>query len=88
MCLSVNMWRWLVALLTSFDRTVRLDREFEFMRADIEAIRCKRGLFSTGIIVEHRKADYPPFFLYWPLRYAALRDELRRQGYDVIDSAR
>lgn len=60
---------------------------FEFARAEVRQLRRKRGLFSSGMVIEHAKSDYPPFILFWTFRYNKLAETLRRLGYDVEDAA-
>jgi hypothetical protein len=59
---------------------------FEFERREVVKIRRKRGLLSTGVVVEHNKPEYPPLIVFWTLDYENLCQELRRRGYDVIDA--
>jgi hypothetical protein len=64
------------------------DLAFDLEKAELQAIRRRRGLFSVGAQFEHRKADYPPFLLFWTFRQKTLFGELRRLGYNVLDSPR
>jgi hypothetical protein len=70
--LSVSFWKW--------------KRSFDFERVEVRQIRRKRGLFSVGVVVEHRKPEYPPFILFWTFRYEILCGALRRLGYEVAET--
>ena len=61
---------------------------FVFTRAELTRIKKKKGIlpFSTGIIFEHTNSSYPPFILFWTLRYARLRAELLRFGFSIAES--
>jgi hypothetical protein len=65
-----------------------LNTTFEFEKAELEAILRRRGLFSISAQFHHRKAEYPPFILFWTFREKTLVAELRRMGYDVMGSPR
>jgi hypothetical protein len=85
---TVKMWPWLHSIAASLSRFVELDCAFAIERTEIDALRRRRFLYSTGLTIEHRKADFPAYFVYWPFSYSGLRDELRRLGYDVTDARR
>ena len=61
-------------------------RTFAFERSQIQSISKKRGLISTGIVIEHSNAEYPPFILFWTFRYEALKEQLEAVGYSVIEA--
>ncbi len=44
---------------------------FRFVRRDIRALRRTRGAFSTGLRIEHDRADYPPWILLWTFQYGS-----------------
>jgi hypothetical protein len=62
------------------------DLTFDLEKAELLAVRRRRGLFSVGVQFEHRKGGYPPFLLFWTFRQKALFRELRRLGYNIVDS--
>ena len=61
-------------------------RTFAFECSKIRSIRKKRGLVSTGIVIEHCNAEYPPFILFWTFRYETLKDQLEAVGYSVTEA--
>jgi hypothetical protein len=84
---------WPFARITGSPERVRLTvkclnlvKSFDLEKHDITAIRKVRGWLSTGIRFEHRKAEYPPFLLFWMTRKSPLVAELRRMGYDVAEN--
>jgi len=60
---------------------------FDLEKSELQAIRKRHGLFSVGVQFEHRKGDYPPFLLFWTFREKTLFGELRRLGYNVLDTS-
>jgi hypothetical protein len=60
-------------------------QSFEFRRGDILSMRRLKGLFSTGVRIEHAKPEYPPFDVFWTLRYSVLKARLIELGYDVLE---
>ncbi len=56
-----------------------------FKKREINGIRRQGVLFGLGIVIEHRKMDYPPFILFWTFRYRRLKAELERLGYTVLN---
>ena len=62
-----------------------LQKTFAFAKSEITAIRKKHGLFSVGVIVEHQKQEYPPFFLFWTFHYSTLKRHLEQLGFQVAE---
>ncbi len=62
------------------------DVTIELAKTDVTAVRRKRALFSAGALFEHRNADAPSRIVFWTFGWKALVGELRRFGYDVMDS--
>lgn len=62
-------------------------RVFEFSHQEIKSIRRKQVLGSEGIVINHTKAEYPPFVLFWSFRYPALKAALAKLGYAISDDA-
>ena len=63
-------------------------RVFEFSRQEIKSIRRKRGIWSIGIVIDHTKAEYPPFILFWTFNYSTLKQALTNLGYNVSDDGK
>jgi len=42
-----------------------------------------RGVFSTGLQIEHSIPRRPPFVVFWTFGFAELKQELERYGYTV-----
>lgn len=61
-------------------------KTFALKRSQIKSIRKNRGLISTGIVIEHFNAEYPPFILFWTFRYEALKEQLEAVGHSVIET--
>ena len=65
-----------------------MKNDFDFRKADIVGIRRKKSIlpFSTGIVIEHNKSNYPQFVLFWTFSYQRLKTELTRLGFAVAEN--
>jgi hypothetical protein len=87
-------YTWPFAKLTATSNAISItvslgrlwSKTFSFERASIRSIVRKRGLWSVAIQIIHTASDYPPFMLFWTFRFARLRAELQRLGYEVSDA--
>lgn len=61
-------------------------RTFSFSKPEIRTMRWRRGLFSTGLQIEHVRSTYPPFILFWPSDRATLGRCLKDFGYAISPS--
>jgi len=61
-------------------------RTFALERSQIKSISKKRGLMSTGVVIEHSNAEYPPFILFWTFRYETLKEQLEAVGHCVLET--
>ncbi len=59
-------------------------KQFDFTRSDIRKLRRRSGVMSVGLLVEHSRAEYPQFILFWSLRFPTLKARLERLGYEVL----
>jgi hypothetical protein len=57
-------------------------RTFEFPREAIRQLHWRRGLFCSGVQIEHDIAGYPNFILFWPLG-SDLREDLGSFDYKL-----
>src|SRR5438445_5913331 len=58
-------------------------RRFTFPKSDIRALHWKRGLFSTGLQIEHAVKTYPPFISFWTFDRSSLGESLKDFGYEI-----
>jgi hypothetical protein len=58
-------------------------RRFTFTRSDVTALRPCSGIISSGVQIEHTKANYPPFILFWSFAPAILLADASAAGYPV-----
>jgi hypothetical protein len=58
-------------------------RRFTFTRSDVTALRPCSGIISSGVQIEHTKANYPPFILFWSFAPARLLADASAAGYPV-----
>jgi len=61
------------------------DLAFDFEKAELQALRRKRGWINVGLQCQHDKAGYPSLLVFWTLKPKILFSELRRLGYNVLD---
>ena len=61
---------------------------FSFTPVDLVGLRRKEGRlpFKTGIVFEHRNRAYPPFILFWTLKYRILKEALGDLGFSYHGS--
>jgi hypothetical protein len=62
-----------------------LNRLLVFPRSCIRRLSKYRGLFSTGLRIEHTLESFPAFIVFWDFGFPKLKSELARLGYDVED---
>jgi hypothetical protein len=67
---------------------VSTDQQFLFPKSEILRLQKRRGLFSTGLQIQHSIPRYSPFILFWTFRYAKLRKALNDLGYSVVENHR
>lgn len=60
-----------------------LGRELTFEKREIVSLRRHRGLFSTGLRIEHSRPDAPSFVVFWTANFAQLAEALSHFGYFV-----
>lgn len=89
-----SFWRsanytWPLARLEIEPDKLRLStffgRTFLFEKSQIKSLSMYGGLFffSTGLLIEHSVADYPPFIVFWTFSFDGVKTELVRNGYEV-----
>jgi len=61
--------------------------EYSFKPESIRRLSKHRGLFSTGMRIEHAVPSYPLFLVFWTFRFHALKQRLTEMGYKVEDES-
>jgi hypothetical protein len=56
---------------------------YDFPRDQITQLTTRRGLFSRGLRIEHRVAEYPPYITFWTFAFQTLYDALTGAGFPV-----
>lgn len=64
---------------------VVLGREYVFEGSQVQSLARYRGLFSTGLRIEHSRRDVPSWVVFWTTNYAKLAQALRQLGYRVTE---
>lgn len=64
-----------------------LGRRWVFPKASIRRLSKHRGLFSTGLRIEHTIDGYPEFLAFWTCQFGHLKEALEERGYAVSASA-
>ena len=62
---------------------VCLWRNWTFSKKSIRRLSKHRGLFSSGLRIEHDIALYPAFIVFWSMGFVELKSELEKSGYVV-----
>jgi hypothetical protein len=62
-----------------------LNRLFVFPRDKIRRLSKYRGLWSSGLRIEHMEGSFPQFIVFWSFNFTKLKSELMRLDYDVED---
>ena len=60
-----------------------LGSQHTFERAQVRSLSRYRGLFSTGLRIEHFCEDAPSFVVFWTTNYSHLAQALQQLGYSV-----
>ena len=60
-------------------------QRFTLKRHEVECLKTRRGLFSFGVQVEHRKREYPPFILFWSFSPKTLLSSAQGAGYRIAE---
>jgi hypothetical protein len=79
----IEIWRERVYLTAKLWKIV--DVKFDLEKSDVQAVRKRRGLFSIGVVFEHKKDGYPSLLLFWTSNPDTLIEELQRLDYRVLD---
>lgn len=77
---------WPLATLEATEEQLRLSavgREFVFHKSSIVRLCRHKGIFSTGLRIEHSVDDYPVPIVFWTFRFGRVREGLNALGYDV-----
>jgi len=83
--LSINA-SWPLAKLTVDETDLAvsvLGLTWVLPKNSIQSLRKYRGVFSTGLQIEHSIPRRPAFLVFWTFRFAELKQELERYGYIV-----
>jgi hypothetical protein len=81
---SVKTWAW-VASIWALDPTYQAQPVFDVEKSQINSIRKKRGLVSTGLAFQQANLEHPALIVFWTFHYRALSNALKHFGYDVIE---
>ena len=81
LCLSQDMIEITIRGLVSSPTVL------QFARSDIRGIRERKGLFSAGIQIEHKRCEYAPFVIFWTFDYSGLRNALKQRGFPLIEES-
>ena len=82
---SVNA-TWPLAKLTVRETTLSvsvLGLTWVLPRTSIRGLRKYRGVFSTGLQIEHSIPRRPAFVVFWTFRFAELKQALEQYGYTI-----
>ena len=84
--LDTNNATWPFAKIVVTRGKIKLkifSNEYELGKDEIIELREYRGLFSKGILIEHKRADYPEHMAFWTLNFKKLKQGIEVLGYTV-----
>ena len=58
-------------------------KKYEIEKGKINSIKRYRGLFSTGLKIEHSKNEMPEHLIFWTFSFNKLKQALEEIGYSV-----
>ena len=58
-------------------------KHWSFPKASVLRLSKHRGVFSTGLRIEHDLEGCEAFLVFWTFRFDRLRDELEQRGFQV-----
>jgi hypothetical protein len=62
-----------------------LGRDYTFSKSAIRSLSRHRGIFSTGLRIEHVEPSFPEFVVFWTFCFQKLKTQLESLGYPVRD---
>jgi hypothetical protein len=88
--LSLNFSAPFGAIAVTRDGTLRIEikfplfrRSYFLKRENVITVRPYKGIFSTGLKIEHRIQELPPYIVFWTSQWRELQEHLRILGYEV-----
>lgn len=85
---------WPFATLSATDEVLRvsvLGRDYSFPKSSIRSLRKHRGIFSTGLHIDHTQPSAPEFIVFWASLFfwtsgfKKLKTGLESLGYEIDD---
>ena len=58
-------------------------RRFTFARTEVRVLRPCNGMLSFGVQIEHTKAKYPPFIVFWSFTVDRLLADAESEGFPI-----
>ena len=77
---------WPFAKIVASREKVKLrvfSKEYEFEKNQIIGLREYNGIFSKGMIIEHKKKEYPHHIVFWTFSFKKIKKGLDSLGYYV-----
>ena len=85
---------WPFATLSATPDVLRLTclgRDYSFPKGSIRSLNRHRGIFSTGLRIEHTDSSFPEFVVFWASLFfwtsgfQKLKTQLQSLGYEIRD---
>ena len=77
---------WPFAKLTVTEEVILLQvfsKKYEIEKSAIDILKKHKGVFSTGLKIEHHKSEIPAQPIFWTFNFARLKQGLEQMGYKV-----
>jgi hypothetical protein len=62
-------------------------RRFSFARTEVKVLRPCHGIISSGVQIEHLKANYPPFIVFWSFTVDRLLADAESAGFPISNGS-
>jgi len=79
---------WPFAKLTVTREKISLrvfSSEYEVEKSAIDSLKKYKGIFSTGLKIEHHKNEIPGRLIFWTFNFTKLKLVMEQMGYDFED---
>jgi len=80
---------WPLASIILTDESIQINilgiKSILFAKADILNLQKCKGIFSTGLKIEHKINNYPSFIVFWTFNINKLIEQLGTHGYTLSE---
>ena len=63
-------------------------KKYLLKKNEISNLRKYSGIFSKGLLIEHKRKDYPHHMVFWTLNLQRLKNAIEDLGYSIGESVK